>query len=497
MRKVVTDSPGTEPPDDDESEFQDDALSELMAGAYVATSMVSISAPPSSEIPELPQWEPSEDALPTAEVLDEESGDPVSIESGEFAAPLSENDDDDGDVDHDAPALVGSLLARTSDIPKTPSHDRVTRPDGGRVALVPKAPPAVPPGDAPNPDAVEESAPSEVEAGASLQVEPQAARPVPPLERAAVSGVVEVDVIQQAAAATTVPLDMPRKSSSSDEADPEPAASISAEPGVVVRTQRRPASELTGSYPTLSGPGQPNERRPTNPHPVLDEPRSRAVPIVLGLTVLASLAGGWFWFSNRSAPRGQGTAVAQAGTADNSSPNGAPASADEKSNALEATRQSANDPEVSRANYAAAAARYERDQAPDALVEMSIAACELRDGPTARSAFRKLVGTKLRSRTLVTCRELGVDVSALGNGYTAGELAQQAQAALDEAHYDEALKLAKKSNRVERNQAALVLIVKAHCRLAEVDQAKKMMRHVSEKRRAAVDAYCKDAGAQL
>ena len=100
MPRPVNDTSG-KPRDDDAPDYRDDALSELMTGAYAATSMVQMSVP--EELPELPDWEPSEDA-PAAEVLDETAGGPTKLTSGQHSVidePIDIDTDDDVPIDTD------------------------------------------------------------------------------------------------------------------------------------------------------------------------------------------------------------------------------------------------------------------------------------------------------------------------------------------------------------------------------------------------------------
>lgn len=147
--------------------------------------------------------------------------------------------------------------------------------------------------------------------------------------------------------------------------------------------------------------------------------------------------------------------------------------------------------------YAAALARYEADPTNPGLLELTLTACALKLGPDARAAFHKLIGGKLRSKAVVKCRESDIDVTSKVEGYTGLEIANQAREALDGGDAKGALSLAKQSNRTERSHEALELMVLAHCELKQKKSARKMLRHVPEKRRRGLIRECKSRGVRL
>src|SRR5690606_28214929 len=59
------------------------------------------------------------------------------------------------------------------------------------------------------------------------------------------------------------------------------------------------------------------------------------------------------------------------------------------------------DPEAA---YAEAEKAYAADRSNEALEQMALAACEMLDGPKARSAYRKLRGSEPRSRIMKACK---------------------------------------------------------------------------------------------
>ncbi len=432
MPRPVNDTSG-KPRDDDAPDYRDDALSELMTGAYAATSMVQMSVP--EELPELPDWEPSEDA-PAAEVLDETAGGPTKLTSGQHSVidePIDIDTDDDVPIDTD---------------------DLDERPPSPTVDVVPMLELGLPNVDAPD----------------SGEVDP-AALDAEKLGKDADAPTLIVDEIDSGA---------------------EAAASISTESGVVVEPQRAPAAELTGGYETVA-----SHIRSPAPR---EERRSPMMFIGIGVVVVAAIGIGVAMFGGADdGPGGDVNETAAGAAPTEPAPTGTPGPgvATAAVPPSPAPAPSPVDRSSAQAEYDAARSRYEDTGKSRALIDMTVAACKLNDGPTARLAFRKLVGAKSRSKALIACRELGVDVTSAVDGFTGAELAAQAQAALAAGKHGDALELAKKSNRTERNQAALRLIVKAHCHLGNRTKALKMMRHVSERQRDAVASYCTDQGLEL
>ena len=398
-----------QPPEGDEAEpeFRDDALSELMTGAFAATSMVSMSVRADSDLPAPPVWSPSQHAPPKAEVLDE--GQPSRLQSGPHASP---QDIPDITVEEDGNDALPYDLSEAFNAPvftppaKEPERDR---------------------------------------------------------------GHLEFD-------------DFPEED---DEA--EPAAAISTASGVIVTHQHAKGAQLTGAYPTL-----PTRHRSPAPAPA----RSILPWVGAGVLVAAALAAFLLTRGGEATPGGHADAetspITEASEASVMPQSSVPASPEVSP--TPPLEPAAPDPART---YADASERYERDQSNDALLDMTVSACQLGHGPDARSAFRKLIGSTARSEAVVECREVGIDVSANVEGFTEAELAAQARTALDAGDAEKALDLAKQSNRTSRNQRALQLIVKSHCKLGQTDDANKMLRHVTEKRRPQMARYCKSQGVKL
>jgi len=399
--------------------YRDDALSELMTGAYAATSMVSMSVPGTdANLPAPPAWEPTNEA-PSAEALDDQSGMPSQLASGPHI-PVEEDIEVDIDADHDEEFLDDVVQARAA------------------AETVPLT----------SPDPV-------------------------PLR-------------------TSIPvLPSPEPAIVVDREDGEPAAAISTDSGVVVTPQHAVGAKLTGAYPNV-----PSHLRSPAPK------QRNVTPWIVGGAVVVALSIGAFMLLGNDTPSTSTAeptekAAAPASVAPEPETPTPAAKPEPTPSAPEAPSPADPPPAASQDAYAAAAARYEQDPTNEALLDMTLAACELDRGPDARAAFRKLVGGKARSKAVVQCREHDVDVASKVEGFTGAELAQQAQDAFDAGDIDKALELARQSNRTERNQPALQLIVRAHCRQKDKKQAKKMMRHVSKRARSEVAKYCATQGVKV
>lgn len=424
-------------------EFRDDALSELMTGAFAATSMVAMGGKgDEGELPAPPVWAPSEDA-PKAEALDRASGSPAQIPSGPHYQVEPEVEiNTDFDEDHEVPDIVE---------PRT--HEAVTVPISGPLSASVLGPPSV---DIP----------------------------------------ISAD-------------DYPVQLGDVDD-DGEGAASISTDSGVVVTPQHAQGARLTGAYPTIS----PQLRSPSP----REERRSSMTWVIGGAVIVGLLAVGVVVMmtggdTKDEAPLGDSAeapsepsqaALAPPPTTADSQPDAAvtpkpdvpePATAD----VIDPSPDDTPPPATGdvKQTYAAALARYETDPTNPGLLELTLTACTLGLGPDARTAFHKLIGGKMRSKAVVKCREAGIDVTSKVEGYTGPEIANQARAALDDGRAADALALAKQSNRTERNHAALELMVLAHCELKQKKSAKKLLRHVPERRRAALISDCAERGVKL
>lgn len=413
---------------EDGPDYRHDALSELMTGAYAATSMVSMSVSGDANLPAPPAWSPTADA-PKAESLDRASGLPAQLDSGPHPSI-----EDEIHIELDDVGLPDVVAMRAN---------AITVPLAG-------------------------------------------ARKVPPPP---------VDVIP------TDPDD--------DDDELEPAAAISTDSGVIVTPKHALGARLTGAYTTL-----PAHLRSPAPRE-----RGKTPWIVAGVAAAVVIGiGAAFMMSPTEATPSEAADVADAADATEAAEAlivEPPAAADAAPKET-AVPDLADQPELpefdepepdndgsGRASespsgaYARATKRYAQDGSNEALLDMTLAACELHEGPDARAAFRKLVGSKPRSTAVIECREHGVDVSADVLGYTAAELADRAQAAFDAGELKRALDLAKESNKTERNQAALGLIVRAHCHAKDRSAATKMMRHIGKKHRRAIIKECAQHGVRL
>ena len=464
IRPPVSDASGQPPTEGDERnssdpEFRDDALSELMTGAYAATSMVAMGVKGGdSGVPAPPVWAPAEEA-PPAEALDRASGSPTRVPSNphvqvetEFEIDTDFDDPDDGER---PPRLA-------PDIVESRASHAVTAPLSGPQPGGPLGPPSV-------------------------------SIPAAPEEYPAHHGF----------------------SQEEQEEEEEGAASISTDSGVVVTPQHAKGARLTGGYPTVSS------SRLRSPAPRYQK-TSSMLPWTIGAAVVVGvlLVGAVVMLSGRSS----GDSSSAAELDDPSKPpepaaagvtleNPVPAQGPKPTAIDEAVPSTPGDvpplpakqadlpaptePGNPTQTYATALAQYEAEPSNPALLELTLKACSLGLGPDARTAFHKLVGGKVRSKAVVKCRESGVDVTSKVHGYTGPEIAQQARAALDKGDATGALALAKQSNRTKRNHAAIELMVLAHCQLKQNKAAKKMLRHVSEKRRGTVIRDCKSRGGRI
>lgn len=448
----MSDTSGQPPADGEEGtandpEFRDDALSELMTGAFAATSMVAMGG--EGDLPAPPVWSPAEDA-PKAEALDEVSGSPAQIPSGPHVRVEPEIEPEievDADFDEPEPGPLVAVAPAT-DIVVPRASDAVTVPLSGPLSGGPLGPPSV-------------EMPSSAD-------------------------------------------DYPAHLGYLDD-EGEEAASISTDSGVVVTPQHAQGARLTGAYPTIS----PQFRSPS--------PRRErsSTPWVIGAAVLVGVVtiGGVVMMSGgdttESVPAAESVNAAlisppAEGLAQPNQPEtpGAPSADDPEAGATpelvdppdEANALPAGDPKLA---FAAARARYEAEPTNPGLLELTLTACALRLGPDARTAFHKLIGGKSRSKAVVKCREFGIDVTSKIEGHTGPEIANQARAALEGGDARGALALAKLSNRTERNHPALELMVLSHCQLKQKKSAKKMLRHVPDKRRPALVRDCAERGVKL
>ncbi len=420
--------------DDDDQEqsadYRHDALGELMTGAYAATSMVAMTVEGGdANLPAPPAWSPSDDA-PSAETLDEASGVPAQIDSGRHAAVEEEIEFEVGeDLDEDA----------------TPEQrDHI--------------------GSGPEP------APPEVSLRAAIEELPASSEElVAQLEEEHVPLAPFIDD------------------------DPEPAASISTDSGVVVTPRHAKGAQLTGAYATIPAHLRSPSPRTRSPMPwVL---AGLAVVIGAGLTVWATTKPHAPAKPSKPAEAAVNPRTAEEDASENEKPAADPGTPEAAPK--EPTPAQPETAEVPGDAYAAAAAKYEREPNNETLLEMTLAACEVRRGPDARTAFRKLVGGKARSKAVIDCREDGIDVTSKVEGFTASELAEQAHSALEAGDAEKALELAKLSNKTERNQPALRLVVTAHCHLRQKASAEKMMRHISKRNRRALSKTCAEHGVRI
>lgn len=432
-----------------EPEFRDDALSELMTGAFAATSMVAMGGEgDEGDLPAPPVWAPTQDA-PSAEALDQASGSPAQIPSGPHYQVEPEVEiDTDFDTD--------DLVAAVADVVEPRAHEAVTVP---------------------------------------LSV-PEAAGVLGP---PSVDRQISTD-------------DYPAHLGDVDD-DGEAAASISTDSGVVVTPQHAQGARLTGAYPTISPQlRSPSPRRERGSMTWVIGGAVLVGLVAVGIVVMMSDGDSKEVATVADSAQAPPSDPSQAAVAP-APTDVAPADAQSDTVVAPtddvpepATREAAPPPsgdtpapEVGnpKQTFAAALARYEAGPTNPSLLELTLTACNLGLGPEARTAFHKLIGGKARSKAVVKCRDAGINVTSKVEGYTGPEIAIQARAALDDGRASDALALAKQSNRTERNHAALELMVLAHCELKQKKSANKLLRHVPERHRAALISDCAERGVKL
>ncbi|MGH1344298.1 MAG: hypothetical protein ACRBN8_22255 [Nannocystales bacterium] len=449
----MSDASGQPPADGEEGiakdpEFRDDALSELMTGAFAATSMVTMGGEGGEgDLPAPPVWAPSEDA-PQAEGLDDALGSPAPLPSGPHDH-LEPELEIDTDFEEDIPALA------VADVAEPRPNEAVTVPLSG-----------------PDPEAEPVLRPPSVDMPISSD-------------------------------------DYPAHLGYVDD-DGEGAASISTDSGVVVTPKHAQGAMLTGAYPTISPQlRSPAPRREQGSAKWLIGGAVLVGLVVIGAVVMMSggTAGGQAAGSADTSAEPSTAAVVPNPAAPPSAPETpgpapTPGTKAPESTASDSVAPSGQDAPAAAGDdpkpaYAAALARYEANPDNPGLLELTLTACALGLGPEARTAFHKLVGGKARSKAVVKCREAGIDVTSKARGYTGPEIAAQAREALDDGRASDALALAKQSNRTERNHAALEVMVLAHCELKQKKSAKKLLRHISERHRKVLVDDCAKRGVKL
>lgn len=441
----MSDASGQPPADGEEDpakdpEFRDDALSELMTGAFAATSMVAMGG--EGDLPAPPVWAPAEDA-PKAETLGDASGSPTLIPSGPHVTIEPEIEIETEEFE-DVPVVARDPV---TDVVEPRASDAVTVPLSGPTVAGPLGPPSV----------------------------------------------------EIPASTDNYPADL-----GDVDDDGEAAAAISTDSGVVVTPQHAQGARLTGAYPTVSPQHRsPSPRREKSVMPWAIGAAVLVGLVVVGIAVMSGGSDPLPATNpTDTAPEAaQAAVIPSPSTAPAEQPSAPSVENPEPEAPVELDPPNGDTPlpaaEHPKQTYAAALASYEAVPTNAGLLELTLTACMLKLGPEARSAFHKLIGGKLRSKAVVKCREADVDVTSKAEGYTGPEIASQARAALDRGDAKETLALAKESNRTERNHEALGLIVLAHCELKHKKSAKKMLRHVPEKHRRELIRDCKNRGVRL
>jgi hypothetical protein len=149
------------------------------------------------------------------------------------------------------------------------------------------------------------------------------------------------------------------------------------------------------------------------------------------------------------------------------------------------------------ADYETAKAEYDASGSQDALAAMVKAACAMDDGPSARSAFRKLKPTELRKDALSACTAAGIDPTLSLEGPTPEELVKRARRELEAGDPAAALETARDSNRMKRSRDAILVMTLAACAQSDAEEARRLRKHVAKDDRAEVDAACAAKGVDL
>jgi hypothetical protein len=128
---------------------------------------------------------------------------------------------------------------------------------------------------------------------------------------------------------------------------------------------------------------------------------------------------------------------------------------------------------------------------------MALAACELRDGALARSAFRKLGGPPIRKEVYARCRARAVDVRSSVDGYTPAELLTKARAELERGEHERAYEHARASNKLTHSAEALELMATSACHQHDADDAAHLLTLLPRARKRVVQDACTSAGTTL
>lgn len=147
--------------------------------------------------------------------------------------------------------------------------------------------------------------------------------------------------------------------------------------------------------------------------------------------------------------------------------------------------------------YELASQAYDIERRNAPLEVMALAACHTGQSPDARSAYRGLVGKNVRRRVADECTALGIKISWKGDGWSATELLELAETALEKGDFQVAYDRAQESQKKKRRSVAVALMGKAACGLGNADEAQKIVKLVRAADAAGIVEFCQSKGVTL
>jgi hypothetical protein len=147
--------------------------------------------------------------------------------------------------------------------------------------------------------------------------------------------------------------------------------------------------------------------------------------------------------------------------------------------------------------YALASTAYDDEPSANALRLMVLASCKEARGGQARLAYRKLKGGAPRTEARAACQEHGVNLSVDAREDTSSELVTQGQMALARGDAARAHELGRQSQRLERSTAAVLLMGRAGCKLADPEKAKFAWAMLRPNLKESLASECEESGIVL
>lgn len=150
------------------------------------------------------------------------------------------------------------------------------------------------------------------------------------------------------------------------------------------------------------------------------------------------------------------------------------------------------------AAWSTAEAMLTGPQRNEALAVQTLAACAMDDGMLARTTFKTIRGTALRSEAYLTCRDThNINVRLQIDGYHHTELVRMSQRSYDREDLNEAYDLARESFLQHRSDAAAELLGKLNCDLGRKGRAERMAINSRSTTRERIVAHCVAKGVEL